>query len=216
MYADRHAGARGIKPVSLGASLLVNGAVVLALIYAAPNVVGHKEPPIKIDFIPIPPPPPPEPQPSAQPHRATPAPLPYVPKPDVPAPHLTPPIDITPSLPLDPGPIVGLGDGPAVQPSPSPLALVGATIDPRHAADFQPPYPPSEQRAGREGRVVVRVLIGVDGRVKQIEKVSATSDAFFDATRRQALGNWRFKPATRGDVPVEQWKQMSVTFVLQG
>ena len=32
----------------------------------------------------------------------------------------------------------------------------------------------------------------------------------------KALGNWRFKPATRGDVPVEQWKQMSVTFVLQG
>jgi len=215
MYADRHAGARGIRPVSLGASLLINGAVLLALVYAAPKVIPHHEPPLKVEFDPIPPPPPPEPQPQPHPRSAQPAPQPAVPTPKVVLP--TPPtFELPRTLTPDPGPILGLGNEPAVTPSPSPLpALVGASVDPRYAGDFQPAYPPSERRAGREGRVVVRVLIGVDGRVKQVEKVSATSDAFFAATRDRALAKWRFTPATRGDVPVEQWKTMNVSFVLQ-
>ncbi|RYE01614.1 MAG: TonB family protein, partial [Sphingomonadales bacterium] len=63
--------------------------------------------------------------------------------------------------------------------------------------------------------VSVRVLIGTDGRVKAVEQVSATSTAFFEATKRQALGKWRFKPATRGGVPQESWKTMSVRFELK-
>ena len=39
MYADRHAGARGIRPVSLGASLLVNGAVLLDINTFYQNVI---------------------------------------------------------------------------------------------------------------------------------------------------------------------------------
>jgi len=212
MYADRHADA-GIKPVSLGASLLANGAVVLALVYAAPQLVRQHEPPLSVDFVPIPPPPPPEPKPQPLPRAAHPAPQPFMPKPDVALAHPGPLIDLPPTPPLDPGPIPGLGDGPTA--SPAPLPLVDAAADPRYAGDFQPAYPPAERRANREGRVVVRVLIGVDGRVKQVEKVSATSDAFFAATRDRALAKWRFKPATRGDVPIEQWKRMSVSFVLE-
>jgi protein TonB len=92
--------------------------------------------------------------------------------------------------------------------------LVGARPDPRFARALQPDYPPSERRAEREGRVTVRVLVGIDGRVKQIELVSAASDQFFEATRRQALEKWRFTPATRDGIPEEAWRTMSVTFVL--
>ena len=92
--------------------------------------------------------------------------------------------------------------------------LIGANIDPRYANYLQPPYPSDEIRAGNGGRVSVRVLIGVDGRVKDIEKLSAASDSFWDATRRQALSKWRFKPATRDGAPYEAWKTMNVSFVL--
>jgi len=51
--------------------------------------------------------------------------------------------------------------------------------------------------------------------VKAVEQVSATSNAFFEATRRQALAKWRFKPATRGGIPQESWKTMSVRFELK-
>jgi protein TonB len=95
-----------------------------------------------------------------------------------------------------------------------PPVLMGANIDPRYANNFQPTYPPDQIREGNTGRVIVRVLIGVDGRVKDIEKVSTPSDSFWEATKRQALSKWRFKPATRDGEPYETWKIMNVSFVL--
>ena len=62
---------------------------------------------------------------------------------------------------------------------------------------------------------MIRVLIGTDGRVKQVERVSAASDAFFAAAEHQALTKWRFKPATSDGTPIEQWKTMSLRFELQ-
>ena len=104
--------------------------------------------------------------------------------------------------------------GVKVDPIKLPSVLVDPQIDSRFASGFQPTYPADERRAGNQGRVVVRVLIGVDGRVKEVEKLLATSDSFFEVTRRRALEKWRFKPGTRDGVPVEAWRTMSVTFVL--
>ena len=64
-------------------------------------------------------------------------------------------------------------------------------------------------------RARVRVLIGSDGKVKQVELVSTDSPGFFDATKRRALANWRFKPATRGGVAEESWKEMTVRFEIR-
>ena len=66
-------------------------------------------------------------------------------------------------------------------------------------------------RAEMEGFATVRVLIGTDGRVKQVE---ASDTAFLDATRKQALSKWRFLPATRDGEPVESWREMTVRFQL--
>ena len=66
---------------------------------------------------------------------------------------------------------------------------------------------------GREGKVVVRVLVGIDGRVTQVELLSAASNTFA-ATRKQALSKWRFTPATRDGVPQEDSRSVAVTFVL--
>jgi len=104
--------------------------------------------------------------------------------------------------------------GTVIEPPKHDPVLVGPSVDPHYAGYFQPAYPPDEIRAGNTGRVTVRVLIGTDGRVKQIEKVSAASDSFWEATRRRALDKWRFTPATRDGVPYETWKTMSVSFVL--
>ena len=69
-------------------------------------------------------------------------------------------------------------------------------------------------RAEMEGFATVRVLIGTDGRVKQVEAVKASDTAFLDATRKQALSKWRFLPATRDGEPVESWREMTVRFQL--
>ena len=220
MYADRRSAKHGLDPRSATIALVINGAVVAALIFAAPAVVDiHRQPPLTITEIKIAPPPPdplPPPKPLA---RANPAPHPVI----VPIPVVasTPSIDPGPvtftQLPAAPSDGTGTAMGTATAtPTPTPTpALVGPQLDPRFARDLQPDYPSEETRAMREGRVVVRVLIGIDGHVKLVEKTSATSDAFWRATQRQALAHWRFRPAMRGGVPEEAWKTMAISFVLR-
>ena len=111
--------------------------------------------------------------------------------------------------------IVWNDPGPTVVPDPPKPPLVFAELDPRFAGAFQPDYPASEQRREIEGKAKVRVLIGTDGRVKAVELVSTDSQGFFEETKRRALAKWRFKPATRGGVPEESWKVMTVRFEIK-
>lgn len=223
MYADRYATPTRFSPAGLTAAIAINAVLVAALIFAAPHVLPTPRAPGSIDIYTVPddpPPPPPEPRP--QPRAAKPstadetltAPTPRVPVfTDV----TVPPVDLAPIPPL-PSDRIGhdATTTPAAEPTAAPpLPLVAPSVDPRYADALQPPYPPAERRANREGRVTVRVLIGIDGRVKQIEQVEATSDAFWRATQAQALSRWRFKPGTRGSVPVEAWRTMTLRFVLQ-
>jgi protein TonB len=113
---------------------------------------------------------------------------------------------------------IGTGDivVPPPPPPPPPLPVRrGAQVDPRYAGDLQPPYPPSEQRAQRGGRVQVRVTIGPDGRVMAIALLSATSDAFWHATQQHALRRWRFRPATLDGRPVQESKVMTLVFRIE-
>lgn len=115
-------------------------------------------------------------------------------------------------------PPAGSGTGPdIVDPPlpPKPAPFMVAQLDPRYAGSFQPDYPASEQRREIEGSVRVRVLIGADGRVKAVELVSTDSRGFFEETKRRALAKWRFKPATRGGVAEESWKEMTVRFQIR-
>lgn len=99
-------------------------------------------------------------------------------------------------------------------PPPAMPVLTEATMV--RGAEVQPPYPTSLARQEIEGVVIVRVLIGTDGRVKDVQMVSATEPEFFEATARQARRYWKFKPATRDGVAIESWRQMTVRFKLEG
>lgn len=218
MYAEHRYAPPRSRTVSLGAALLINGALIAGLIFAAPNVIP-RDPEGGITVIPvrdpIEPPPVDDVKPKPDPREA------QMPRPTAPEPRIktdspnssetTTAIPERPIPPLPPIPEAGPTFVPETPPAPLP-PLVAAAQDPRYIKDFQPAYPSSELRAQRDGSVRIRILIGVDGRVKAAEPVSATSDAFFEATRRQALAKWRFKPATRGGVPQESWKVMNVRF----
>ncbi|MEA3047512.1 MAG: periplasmic protein TonB [Sphingomonadales bacterium] len=107
----------------------------------------------------------------------------------------------------------GAGGGPPPPPTPPP-ARRAAEFDPRYANQLQPPYPPSELRAQREGRVQVRVTIAPSGLVSSVVRLAATSDAFWRVTEQQALSRWRFRPATVDGRPVEDTKVMNLRFQL--
>lgn len=219
MYADRYAGRHGLNPGGIAFSLGACAVLLFGLSLTAPHFTRYIDPGIKATNIPIDPPPPPKPEPTQQPKTPT---IPHPAAPPLDPIDHTPPIAPTtagdPTTPhIDPPPLpmptTGTGDVGLIVPQHIPL-IGKPLLDSRYAGNFQPDYPSDERLAGHEGRVVVRVLIGTDGRVKQVEQVSAASAAFFEATRKRALEKWRFKPGTRDGVAIEAWETMAVRFVI--
>ena len=218
MYADR---AKRFSPVGAGAALAVNGALIAGLIFAFAPVIVQRITHDPTTLITIPPdaPPPPPIDDTVKPKTDQRQVIqdPYVPPVENPT-HSDNTL-VGSNIKSETPPVIGppaTGGGEVVHETVAPPPLIAAVVDPRYARDFQPDYPSAGIRDNVEGIATVRVLIGADGRVKAIEQVNATIPAFFDATRRQALARWRFKPATRGGVPQESWKTMTVRFVLSG
>lgn len=199
---------RNRNPAGLAAVVALHGAALSALILFPPKFIIKEMPTFIVDSIPADKPPPPVPDTPPPPQQAV-----TRPESVVTTTTTVRPVDLT-RIVDDPGPIVVT---PRIEPAIVPVkpepVLTEATVDPRAA--FQPDYPPRLARQDIAGKAVVRVLIGADGRVKAVEMVSATDPAFFEATRKQALRFWRFKPATRDGVAVESWRTMTVRFEMK-
>jgi len=193
-----------------GLTIVIAGhaAVLAALVLIPPEAMQKIVylPPMIVDTIKDTPPPPPDqlPPPQRQRDEARPTPV----DPIVRTGETVRPIEVIPG-PIQP--TVPILPQTPVTPEPQ---ILPAAMDPSAMARFQPDYPSDLVRAEIEGSATVRVLIGADGRVKTVEMVSATNPGFFDATRRQALRYWKFRPATKDGVAMESWRTMTVRFAL--
>jgi protein TonB len=78
----------------------------------------------------------------------------------------------------------------------------------------RPDYPDSARREGREGSVLLRVLVDEQGRSKKIEINSSSGSEALDHAAIEALRRWRFHPARYGDQPVEGWLRVPIEFRL--
>jgi protein TonB len=203
------------SPLSLGAAIGINGILFGALVFMSPVVQEKLPTVIKLIKIPIeeaPPPEPLKPEPPKQQQAAIDKIIPADPPISVPLERFkVPVIPIPPTGQLDRGPIV---DPTPPLPPPHVPVFKGSQVDNRYAAALQPSYPPGKIRSAEEGVVVVRVRIGADGRVKEVQKVGSPDEAFYRATAEQAMKRWRFVPATSDGTPVEEWKTMTVRFRL--
>jgi protein TonB len=223
----RRAEADAQLPKSLMTASLLALTFVVALMLA--QVLLHSDAPrvIVIDFF--------------QPPNAPNAPKPYVPgaplPPAVPIPKIpngfevvdgAPPpealIDtIRPAVPSYPGVgnpgtidpnAVGTGhEGTAVSDAlPTPKEYVYRDVEPEVISRVIPLYPPIAREAGMEGTVMVRLLVGLDGRVMKAEIES--SSAMFDDAALIAGRQWVFAPALANGHPVRVWVRMPVKFQL--
>lgn len=205
------------NPVSMGAAILINGTIILAV--ALSPLVIKPEPPRKrviAEAMTLQPPLVPE---TEKPKKLQKLPPIFIPKPEIRT--QQPPIsgptvtgEEVGTAPLIGG--MGGGDDGAetVRELPKPPIPIfkAAQRDTRFAQTFQPEYPVGKLRLEIEGNVTVRVLIGTDGRVRQVQVLRATDPDFARATEKQALKAWRFKPATRDGLPVEDWQTLTVRF----
>lgn len=84
----------------------------------------------------------------------------------------------------------------------------------RYSNTPRPEYPESARREGREGRVLLRVLVDERGRSKQVEINSSSGSEALDRAAAEAIRRWRFDPARYGDQPVESWLRIPIEFRL--
>lgn len=208
------------RPGGLAFVIGMHAAVLSALVLVKGPVFEREAPtrtevtlvPLPVDPPPVPPPPPADNAQPLPPRSPTSIDLP--PR-AFPTPSDTPATDPTRFPPMPPT-RTPPGDEIVAEPRVAPPVRRDAELDPRYADALQPPYPASEERAGREGSIRVRVTIGTNGRVNSVERLSGTNDAFWRVTERQALSRWRFRPATIDGRPVEATKVMTVHFELTG
>ena len=76
-----------------------------------------------------------------------------------------------------------------------------------------PTYPEAARTAGLEGTVIVQVLVGKDGRVKDMKLAQSVTG--LDAPALVAVRQWEFQPATREKKPVAVWGAVPVEFKLK-
>jgi len=78
----------------------------------------------------------------------------------------------------------------------------------------QPHYPDSARREGKEGRVLLRVLVDEEGRTKAIEINKSSGHDMLDRAAAEAIKKWRFVPARAGTKPIETWVKVPIEFQL--
>lgn len=185
----------------VGAALLSYAPARSALLAAAPIMVDLISPPeiepkpeVPVEIVP----PKPRPKPVVKPQ----------PKPPEPLPVVTAPVET-------PSPIVAV---PPPEPVPPPVVVeVSPPIfNAAYLDNPQPRYPPLSRRIGEQGRVILRVLVTPAGSAQQIEVRASSGHARLDDAAREAVRQWKFVPAKRGEQPVAAWVLIPVSFRLDG
>jgi periplasmic protein TonB len=77
-----------------------------------------------------------------------------------------------------------------------------------------PEYPSSARKAGKEGIVTVRVLVGTDGKPVSMTVRVSSGRKDFDTAALNAVKQWLFSPAHRGKDPVASFHDVRVRFRL--
>lgn len=163
----------------------------------------------------VPPPPlPPKPAPPKQPSVKAPAP------PQTVAPQ---PLAIADPTPSPDAPVGVTTPQPVAPPVAAPVAVAPpapARVDlPSSDADYlqnpKPPYPALSKRLGEQGKVVVRVLIGVDGTAQKAEIKQSSGFERLDQAALSTVLRWRYVPGKRAGVPEAMWFNVPINFVLE-
>lgn len=159
--------------------------------------------------------PPPVKQPVAKPVvrvRPRPAPQPVAIADPTPAPAA--PIGVTtPQPPAPPAPVMEAPAAPVAPPAPAKVELPSSNAD--YLQNPKPPYPPISKRLGEQGKVIVRVLIGVDGLAQKAELKQSSGFDRLDRVALDTVLKWRYVPGKRGGVAEAMWFNVPINFVLE-
>lgn len=75
-----------------------------------------------------------------------------------------------------------------------------------------PKYPAGAAAAHVDGRVILKLLVGADGTVRDVVVEKAEPAGVFDAATVAAARAWKFTPAMKDGRAVEGWVRVPVDF----
>lgn len=195
--------------IGLIAALHIVALIALTTLDIVP-LAKAKPAPVLVTLIPDQATPPPAPAPRAKlkPEKT--------PPPDAPPPAIVttavlpqaPQITVTP---VPPAPVVA---APIAAPPAPPAPIVPPDASAATLHNPPPAYPVESRRRHEEGTVRLRVVITVDGRVKDIAVARSSGFERLDRAALNAVRHWRFSPGTQAGVPVEAVGTLSIPFRL--
>lgn len=206
-------------------ALALHGALLVAPLRRALSSTDFP-PPLSVTLV-KPPAPLPVAAPKPQPLRPSTAPA--APARERPQPKPTPVLAMTPeqqpaasapALVAPPAPLAPAADSAARAPTSAaaPATAGPATSAARYDAAYlqnpKPSYPALSRRLGEEGKVLLKVRVGSDGRPLAVDLEKSSDFERLDNAARQVVQHWRFVPARRGDEAVEASVIVPIVFRL--
>ena len=89
----------------------------------------------------------------------------------------------------------------------------GTSASPAYGSNPQPTYPMAARRMGIEGTVVLRVVVAPDGTPKSVVVLQSSGHDVLDSSALETVQKrWRFVPARRNGIPVEDSVQVPIRF----
>jgi protein TonB len=102
------------------------------------------------------------------------------------------------------------------------IATISSAATEYDAADVDTPpkivrqmpvkYPSQAKDSGITGRVIVRCLIGVDGKANKLEVVESEPAGIFDDSALSTLKYWQFRPGIKNGELVATWVKVPFKF----
>jgi protein TonB len=75
-------------------------------------------------------------------------------------------------------------------------------------------YPTAAKRSNVEGKVVIRVLIGTNGKAEKMEIAESEPEGIFDEAALKSLKYWQFRPGIKNGELVSTWVKIPLSFKL--
>jgi protein TonB len=207
---------RGARYAGLAGAVLFHAVLIVGLLQYAPvrRSIAHMAPIMVSVIAPLPeiPPPPPKRVIARKPLPAE-APPPVATQ--EPPPVVSESVAVSPiTMPSAPPPAPAMVAESTFAPEPPPV------IPPRFNADYlqnpAPAYPPLARRMKEQGRVLIRVLVSVDGLPERVELKTSSGSPRLDHSALETIRNWKFVPARQGAEKVAAWVVVPIAFSLDG
>ena len=96
-----------------------------------------------------------------------------------------------------------------------PLAVSTPIFNADYLDNPSPPYPALSRRLQEQGRVLLRVLVNVEGRADQVQIQKSSGFTRLDGSAIDTVRHWKFVPAKRGAESVPAWVLIPISFKLE-